>query len=78
MLDYYISFSEAGRSWKTREVFAHAGFLETTYGVGSFHVFTLTIDVPHTITEFTLRQVPRDLPVANEAAAWSGVKALFW
>ncbi|MBC8425277.1 hypothetical protein H8E07_14240 [bacterium] len=44
---------------------------------GAFHVFTFTIDVPNTISEFTIRQAPRTLPVADELVTWSDVKGLY-
>ncbi len=44
---------------------------------GAFHVFTFTIDVPNTISEFTIRQAPRTNPVADESVTWSEVKTLY-
>lgn len=47
------------------------------FTVGAFHTFTFALDVPNGITEFTIRQTPREEPVAASSSTWSKVKALF-
>ncbi len=44
---------------------------------GAFHTFMFSVDVPNTITEFTIRQEPREESVATSNSTWSQVKALY-
>jgi hypothetical protein len=44
---------------------------------GAFVTFAVAIDVPNGITEFTLRQEPRQLPVSTTPTTWGNVKALY-
>lgn len=47
------------------------------FSSGAFHVFSFSVDVPIGITEFTLRQIPREASVATSTSTWSQVKALY-
>jgi hypothetical protein len=50
---------------------------DALFMVSAFHTFTFTVDVPAGISEFTVRQEPREESVATEPTAMSRVKSLY-
>lgn len=44
---------------------------------GESHVFTYAIDVPNTLTKFSIRTSLRELPVSTGTESWSQIKALY-
>ncbi len=51
--------------------------VDGVFTAGAFHTFQFAVDVPNGISEFTIRQEPRNEPVAAMPSAWSEVKALY-
>jgi hypothetical protein len=51
--------------------------VSATVSAGQSVNFSFAIDVPNTITEFTVRQEPRSAPVSNDGSSWGRVRSLY-